>query len=70
MAISWVVFTIWTKYNIHVLSFVPVRKYLICLENIIFSETTKVSMEETLCTVEHGSFNCLAAVRMDYIGER
>ena len=28
------------------------------------------SMEETLCTVERGSSNCLAAVRMDFIGER
>ena len=27
------------------------------------------SMEETLCTVEGGSSNCLAAVRMDFIGE-
>ena len=34
------------------------------------SETTEVSMEETLCTVERGSSNCLAAVRMDFIGER
>ena len=28
------------------------------------------SMEETLCVVERGSSNCLAAVRMDFIGER
>ena len=28
------------------------------------------SMEETLCTVKCGSSNCLAAVRMDFIGER
>ena len=34
------------------------------------SETTKVSMEETLCTVECGSSNCMAAVRMDFIRER
>ena len=34
------------------------------------SETTQVSMEETLCPVERGSSNCLAAVRMDFIGER
>ena len=34
------------------------------------SETTEVSMEETLCTVERSSSNCLAAVRMDFIEER
>ena len=34
------------------------------------SETTQVSMEKTLCPVESGSSNCLAAVRMDFIGER
>ena len=28
------------------------------------------SMEETLCTVECNSSNCLAAIRMDFIGER
>ena len=28
------------------------------------------SMEETLCTVKRGSSNCLAEVRMDFIGER
>ena len=33
------------------------------------SETTEVSMEGTLYTVERGSSNCLAAVRMDFIGE-
>ena len=31
------------------------------------SETTEVSMEKTLCTVERGSSNCLAAVQMDFI---
>ena len=34
------------------------------------SETTEVTMEETLCIVECGSSNCLAAVQMDFIGKR
>ena len=28
------------------------------------------SIEEILCTVEHGSSNCLAAVQMDFMKER
>ena len=34
------------------------------------SETTEVSMEEILCTVERGRSNCLAAEQMDFIGKR
>ena len=46
-----------------------VPNYTLLPSFILFNNMEEVSMEETLCTVERGSSNCLAATWIDFIGE-